>query len=858
MNRHPTTSAPKLCRLACAVLGALLPAAGFAAPNVEFNADFLFGGSDIDISRFERGGAVPGRYIVDVKVNGSVVGRREISVVEDEQGTGQICFGPELFELIGVDADRLRNAIESSDAAESYLALPEAEGCAPIEHYVPQAMASLDAGEQVLDIAVPQAYLTRTSRGWVDPASWDQGVTAGLLSYSVNHTRQQGRGNDHATTSAMLDAGLNMGAWRFRHSGYLSNDQEQGTTYAASRSYLQRDLHALGSQLTLGDAATTGDMFDAVSFRGVNISTDPRMLPDTMRQYAPIVRGVAQTNARVVIRQRGYVVHESTVAPGPFEIDDLDGAGSSGDLEVEVTETDGRVERFTLPFTSMPQLLRQGQHRFSATAGQLRDPSTGQLGFVEATLRSGLGNQFTGYAGLTAANDYRAAVVGGAFNTRFGSFSGDITLSDAWLPKGATEAAEHRTGQSYRVAYSKSLFSSNTNITMAAYRYSTDEFLSLSDAARLQEQRSKGGGALAPARQRSRLDLTISQRFGVKWGNLYVNGSTANYWEAGKRQTSFSLGYGNRIGRASYNVTARRTLENSLFSSGPARQTNSVNFSLSMPLGVAPSAPRATANLGHDSSGRSNRRLGVNGALGSESQGNYNASLSDQAGRRSFNAGVNYQFPVANMSASYGQSQGSRQLTVSASGGLVAHAGGITLAQSLGETVGIVHVPGAQGAGVGAMEQIKTDGRGYAIAPHLNAYRRNEIDIDPAGLPLDIELSAGWGSAVPTAGAVVKMVLPTAIGRNALIEALMDDGTPLPFGADVFNEAGDVVGVVGQGSRLWLRGLEEQGVLSVRNGADQQCEIPYDLRTGQADELRISACAVAPQLAALPELNDPS
>lgn len=848
MNRHTTTNAPKLCRLACAVLGALLPVAGYAAPNVEFNADFLFGGSTIDISRFERGGALPGRYIVDVKVNGSVVGRQEISVVEDDQGTSQICFNPELFELIGVDADRLRIAIDKSDEAERYLPLPEADGCAPIERYIPQAMASLDTGEQVLDIAVPQAYLSRTSRGWVDPASWDQGVTAGLLSYSVNHSRQQGHGNDRAMTSAMLDAGLNLGAWRFRHSGYLSNDQ-QGTSYAASRSYLQRDLQAIDSQLTLGDAATDGDMFDAVSFRGVKISTDPRMLPDSLRQYAPIVRGVAQTNARVVIRQRGYVVHESTVAPGPFEIDDLDGAGSSGDLEVEVTETDGRVERFTLPFTAMPQLLRQGQHRFSMTAGQLRDPSTGHAGFVEATLRSGLGNQFTGYAGLTAAKNYRAAVVGGAFNTRFGSISGDITLSDAWLPTGTSESPERRTGQSYRVAYSKSLFSSNTNITMAAYRYSTDEFLSLADAARLQEQRSKGGDAFVPARQRSRLDLTVSQRFGDKWGSLYINGSTANYWEAGKRQTSFSLGYGNRIGRATYNITARRTLETSLFSSGSARQTNSVNLSLSMPLGVAPSAPRALANLGHDSAGRSNRRLGVNGVLGSDSQGNYNASLSDQAGRQSFNAGVNYQFPVMNVSASYGQSQGSRQLAVSASGGLVAHAGGITLAQSLGETVGLVHVPGAQGAGVGSMERIKTDSRGYAVAPYLSAYRRNEIDIDPAGLPLDVELASGSVSAVPTAGAVVKMVLPTTIGRNALIEAMMPDGTPLPFGADVFNEAGDVVGVVGQGSRLWVRGLEEQGVLSVSNGTDLQCEIPYDLRTGQADELRVSACSVQPQFA---------
>lgn len=837
---HPS-NAPMPCRLASAVLGVLLPMAGYAAPNLEFNTDFLVGGSTMDLSRFQQEGTLPGTYIADIRINDVIVGRREVTVSVDDQGIGQICFDPELFEMIGIDAERLAVAIAEQPNSDDYLALPEERTCAPLGSYIPSASASLDAGEQILDISVPQAYLSRVPKGWVDPASWDHGINAAMLSYSANHTRQQRSGSNRSTTSVMLDAGVNLGAWRLRHSGYLNHD-ERGADYAASRSYVQRDLQSIGSQLTLGDAATSGDMFDGVSYRGVNISTDPRMLPDSQRLYAPIVRGVAQTNARVVIRQRGYVVHESTVAPGPFEIDDLDGTGSSGDLEVEVTEADGRVERFTLPFTAMPQLLRQGQQRFSITAGQLRDPATGNAAFAEATLRRGLGNQFTGFAGVAVADGYRSAVLGGALSTRLGSFSGDITLSDAWLPQSADAAAERRRGQSYRLAYSKSLFSSSTNITMAAYRYSTSDFLSLSDAARLREQREQGSDAFPPMRQRSRLDLTVSQRLGDRGGNIYINGSTADYWDHGKRQTNFSVGYSNRIGRASYSVTARRTLETSLFSSGPARQSNSLYLGFSMPLGVAPAAPRATASLSHASNGRSSRRLGVSGTLGAETQGNYNASLNQQEGGTSFNAGLNYQLPLATVGASYGQSQGNKQLSLSSSGGLVLHADGLTLSQSLGETIGIVHVPGAEGAGVGNMDRIRTDRRGFAIAPHLNAYRRNEVSIDPAGLPLDIELSAGSVSAVPTAGAVVKMVLPTAIGRNALIEALMPDGTPLPFGADVYNEAGDVVGVVGQGSRLWVRGLDEQGVLSVQSARAGQCRIAYDLRQGEADALRSGTC----------------
>lgn len=107
------------------------------------------------------------------------------------------------------------------------------------------------------------------------------------------------------------------------------------------------------------------------------------------------------------------------------------------------------------------------------------------------------------------------------------------------------------------------------------------------------------------------------------------------------------------------------------------------------------------------------------------------------------------------------------------------------------------------------------------MVPHLSPFRRNELGVDPSDLPLDVELSAGSVSAIPNAGAVVKMVLPTAVGRNALIEARLPDGTALPFGTDVLNAQGDVVGVVGQGSRLWVRGLDEQGELFVAHGAGE-------------------------------------
>jgi hypothetical protein len=40
------------------------------------------------------------------------------------------------------------------------------------------------------------------------------------------------------------------------------------------------------------------------------------MLPDSQKGYAPVVRGIARTNAQVVVRQNGYIIYQTYVAPG--------------------------------------------------------------------------------------------------------------------------------------------------------------------------------------------------------------------------------------------------------------------------------------------------------------------------------------------------------------------------------------------------------------------------------------------------------------------------------------------------------------------------------------------------------------
>src|SRR5262249_52894195 len=155
-----------------------------------------------------------------------------------------------------------------------------------------------------------------------------------------------------------------------------------------------------------------------------------------------------------------------TVAPGPFSINDLYPTGYGGNLDVTVTEADGRVNTFVVPYASVAQLLRPGITRFDVAVGPVRrNPIHKHPARLQATVQHGFNNLFTGYAGIAASQGYASLLVGGAIDTRFGALALDITQANAHIPGYSTQL-----GQSYRVTYSKIIPSTQTTLSVAAYR----------------------------------------------------------------------------------------------------------------------------------------------------------------------------------------------------------------------------------------------------------------------------------------------------------------------------------------------------------------------------------------------------
>ncbi len=827
MERLATTPHFALAAITLSLLSATAWADGateLAALNadVEFNDAFL-SGADVDVSQFSRSNsAIPGTYRLDVQVNDRWLGRADVRIGKPSSANAplQACFDSALVELVGIDLAKI-------DAARAELL--NGTQCVALTDLVKEARAQFDAGEQRLNVTVPQASLVRQGRGFVDPKHWDEGVPAALLNYNANFYTSRADGKASTQSFAGLNAGANVGPWRLRHSGSATHGSKSGLQYQSVQTNLRRNITGMKSQLVIGDAFTDGSTFDSVGFRGVQMSSDDRMSPESQRGFAPTLRGIANTNARVQVRQNGNIIYETTVAPGPFIIDDLYATGYGGDLEMVVNEADGRVLVSRVPFSGAVNSLRPGVTRYSITAGQYRTPQTADRPLMaQATVQHGINNLVTAYGGLTGAQGYGAVLGGAALNTDFGAFGLDVTQAATRLPK-----EKNRTGQSVKLSYSKFLEPTRTSLTLAAYRYSTRGYLSMADAMELRSRQEQGQGAGQYGTQRGRLQATINQNLPAGYGSLHFTGSTQDYWDRPGRDTQIQAAYSNSYKRVNYSVSATRQLN-----VGTQKWDNQVMLNLGIPLGRNQNPVYASTSMQKGSDGSSSVQQSVAGSLGADNAFNYGVSAgravsSNGPANTSIAANASYITPVTAVSASASTSSNYTQYGGGISGGVVAYGGGVVMTPVTGETVAIVEAKDAAGARVLNSTGVRLDSKGRAIVSTLTPYARNGIELDPKGLPLNVELKATEQQVAPTAGAVVRLTFETEnVGSAALLTVATRGGEPLPFGADVQDADGNSVGVVAQGGRVLARGLKDtQGILTVKWGANngEACSFGYAL-----------------------------
>ncbi|MBF4111644.1 fimbrial biogenesis outer membrane usher protein [Enterobacter cloacae subsp. cloacae] len=800
--------------------------------SVAFNTELIEldnpGMDKADLSAFESGSQAPGIYHVDIIVDDAFLETGDIQFTASKADNGDASLQP-CLSLAQLKRWGVKTALFPALDAEK-------SECVNLQA-IPQASADFQFAAQRLVLSIPQAAIDLPARGYVPPEMWDEGITAAMLNYSLsgaNSRARAGEGVSSNTQYANLRPGVNIGPWRLRNYTTWSRDAAGKDQWDMVYSYLQRAVIPLKAQLTLGDSSAPADVFDSVPFRGVQLASDDDMLPDSLKGYAPVVRGIARTNAQVVIRQNGYQIYQSYVAPGAFEITDMYPTGGAGDLDVTIKEADGSEQHFTLPYASVPVLQREGRLKYALTGGQYRayNSSVEKTPFGQVSGIYGLRNGITLYGGVQGSGKYQSFAVGTGKNMGdFGALSADVT--QAWSTLAHTAKTQ---GQSLRARYSKNVLNTGTHFSIAGYRYSTRGYYGLQDVLD-----SYGDSSALQNRRRNRVELTMSQTLGDERGALTLSAAREDYWNTDKSMASWSVGYNNDWNNISYGVTWTYSKNGGPTSSGSGStktydHDQLLAFTVSVPLDKF--LPQTWANYGLNTSKNNGttHSIGMNGVALDNSALNWNIQQGYGTDGVGYTGTLNgdYKGTYGEVTAGYGYDKHSERLNYGVQGGILAHADGITLSQPLGETNALIKAPGAHGVNIRNQSGVRTDYRGYTVVNNLSVYRKNDLALDPENMPDDVELEINTRTVTPTRGAVVKADYLSKVGRRVLMTLTTHDQF-VPFGAVVTLADDDKSSfIVGDRGQVYLTGLRDQGTVLATWGHQphQQCRADFSLPNG--------------------------
>ena len=742
-------------------------------------------------------GLSPGQYLTSIVWNEDRLDKRNLTYLLSKDNSALIpqFTKAELAEL-GVKVD----------AVAALQPLDDNAPVGDISEYIPGARYDFSPDTQVLQLRIPQQFRNTRLSGEINPANWDDGIPAIWSSYYVSGSHQQTDADSSRANWASLDSGVNIGPWRFRNTSNWGSD----SGWQSINTTLERDVKRLRSQFRAGQTSTNGELFDSVQMTGVTLETDTAMSPSGLQGFAPVVRGIANSDAKVTVKQNGYTLYQTNVSAGPFELRDLSQVTAGADLEVTVEEADGTQRSFIQASSSVPIMQREGALKYSVSAGKYRDVNHGEEpAFGQATLIYGLPFGTTVYGGMLGASMYRAGLIGvGADLHRLGSFSLDLTQAQTAFADTRGKA----TGQSWRAQYAKDFPATDTTLTLASYRYSTSGFYTFQEAL---DQRNGGydGNDMYSYRnaynRRSRLQLNVSQSLNG-WGSVYANAWQQNYWGMSGRERSVSLGYSSSWHGANWSVNY------SLTKTPSTRDDRQFSLSLNIPLSRFLPEAWATYNLTSSKTGTATHQVGINGSLLEDNNLTYNLQQNytrDNVGNGAY-LSSRYRASMGDFSTSYSYQKNSKQWGYSAQGSVVGHSHGVTLGRSVQDAFAVVHITDGDNVKVESAQGIYTDAWGNAIVPTLTPYRRNTVTVNTHGRG-DIDIQDAAVDAIPTRGAVVAADFSARAGKRALLTLTHHHGV-VPFGAVLSMEG--MTAIVGEGGEVYVTGLKGTQAFTVQWG----------------------------------------
>lgn len=794
---------------------------------VDFNLDLVDAEDkeNIDLTKFvNKGYVLPGKYLLDMLVNNKAYSQESIEYHEDAQGNVKPCVTKDLLRYFLLQ-DSVQANIPFEPIASSNLTLE----CAQIEE-IPGINISNVLNEGKLKISIPQSVMQPQYAGWTPHSLWSNGIPAIIVDYNINNSWSQNEwGENEYAVDGYGVVGANLGAWRFRanYNGSYRDRKNSGssqdfkwTTISAYRSIPK--LHAV---VSVGELYLNSNLFDSFKYRGIGLKTDERMLPPSIRGYAPTVSGIAKTNAKVTIRQDDHIVYETTVPPGPFVIRDLS-SSLRGKLYVTITEENGSTESFQQFVDSLPYLSRPGMLQYNLAVGEpIRTKHEAEdFKFFSGDFSYGVGNQSSVYGGAVLSDKYKAYALGlGRDLGKFGTASIDVTRSTALLPD-----INEQTGFSYRINYSKKFEDYNSLIQFSGYRFSEEKFTTMAqfmNAWRGFEGFNEVGddelefdldGYLKKDKELyiAQLSKTFYPDDKRKTFNANLSYSHQTYWnDASNKRLNLSVSK-NWLFKNNLNVA---TTLNAYQNKNSTADTKGIMFSVSIPLD---SKRYLSYSSQFEDSYHSNN---INYYQTFENTDSFNLALNNTNTNNSIRGNYQHKASMANINVSASANDDKNyNASIRLEGGLTVSQHGFVLhpIQNQGATRILVDTGDASGVPLSGTKA-KSNFMGLT-AIDTPGYFNKDTKIDFNTLPDDIESKDSVRSLTVTEGGVGYVKFDVLQGQKRMFQIEHQNSHP-PFGATAVNEEGKEIGIVSEDGYAYLAGLKPKNTIEIQWGNGEKC-----------------------------------
>lgn len=800
---------------------------GANAENFEFSDTVLknLGFENVDLSVFAGSNdQFTGEYLVDLKLNSKSLSWDYPVSFYTLDGDSKVCFTDDLLEKLRVKKEfyaDIKKTSHQSDIGECY----------NLENLDSAVKVEFVSDRQRLEITMPQKYVGSFDENWVAPSERDYGINGVILDYSLfwdySRSNYGFKRQNQTSIRSYGTTGFNLDRYRFRATYQYSN-KNQDSKLTWTQIYGFTDIASINSKLYAGEIYTRSQLFDNTRVKGLSLYSDENMMPDYLRGYAPEITGIANSNAIVTVSQNGNVIRSIQVPIGPFAISDLP-TYVTGVVDVEVEEEGGDIRRFQVNIAQVPFLARKGSLRYYANVGKIdsinRDMQV-DTKLVSVDGSYGLTNNISIFGGVqyTTNQQYKAYSLGiGANLDAFGAISFDVTQSRNTVIR--TESGKEYSGHSYRFNYAKR-FSSNTNLNIAGYRFSSREFTSLGNYLNFINT-----GDENLYLEKNRVSLSLSH-YVPEWDiNFTGTISKGSYW--------------NKRGMSSYSIAMNKVIREGVLKDvslylGFTQETGSYDgskdrrLSLNMSIPFEVGGKRSTVSYYGTYSSRdkgfdhqvsySGQGLGgyysIAGSLdhqrdfGGDSNYGINGSFTRDTGYGQFMAFANYSDDYSSLRTSF---DGSLTITKH---GIATH--GMVYADGSR----VILDAGAPGVKMPGDNSVKSNTFGLMGISNTTSYRYNTYAIDNDNLPENVEIRDGVVQAAMTDGAIIYRSLDAISGEKAIATISLPDGSHPPFGAMVYRKNGEEqeVSIIAENGLTYLTGVNRSAEFIVKWN-NSQCQL---------------------------------